>query len=115
MKSPKWNSHDSLILLKNIEESSGKTTKANKINDTFLRTRMSNFAPLSRDFTNKLVNNFTENQSNELLSVSTEEVRMKLANLNPQKAQGRDSIPGWQLAIKRKCRFACVSMQFPTF
>ena len=58
---------------------------------------MSNFAPLSRDFTNKLVNNFTENQSNELLSVSTEEVRMKLANLNPQKAQGRDSIPGWQL------------------
>jgi hypothetical protein len=43
---------------------------------------------ISRDFASNLANNLTENQSNELLiSVLTEEVRMKLANLNLQKTQ----------------------------
>ena len=98
MKSPNGTSHDCLSLLKNIEESSGGTTVdlANKINYAFL-SPMRNFAPLTRDFTTNLMTNFNENQPNEILSVSMEEVRIKLVNLDPQKAQGPDSIPAWLL------------------
>ena len=83
VKLPNGSNHDSLILLKNIEKSSGGTTKdlANKINETFL-TPMNDFAPLSRDFTNNFVNNTREDHPKGLLSVSTEKVRTKkLENL----------------------------------
>ena len=69
---------------------------ANKINDAFL-SPMKNFAPLTRDFSTNLMFNFNENQPNEILSVSTEELRIKLASFNPQKAQGPDKIPAWLL------------------
>ena len=58
---------------------------------------MRNFDPLTCTFSTNLMANFNENQLNEILSVSTEHVRIKLANLNPQKAQGPDSIPAWLL------------------
>ncbi len=98
MKSPNGTSHDCFSLLKNIEESSGGTTVdlANKINNAFLSS-MRNFAPLTRDFIANLMTYFNENQPNEILSVSMEEVRIKLVNLNPQKAQGPDSIKAWLL------------------
>ena len=88
MKSPNGTSYDCLSLLKNIEESPGGTTVdlANKIKNAFL-SPMRNFAPLTRDFTTNLMTNFNENQPNEILSVSMEEVRITLANLNPQKAR----------------------------
>ena len=87
MKLPNGTSHDCLSLLKNIEESSGGTTVdlANKINNAFL-SPMRSFAPLTRDLTTNLMTNFNENQPNEILSVSMEEVRIKLENLNPPKA-----------------------------
>ena len=98
MKLPNGTSHDYLSLLKNIEESSGGSTVdlANNINNAFL-SPMRNFAPLTCDYSTNLMTNLNENQPNEILSVSTEEVRVKLATLNPQKAQGPDSIPAWLL------------------
>jgi hypothetical protein len=53
---------------------------------------MRNFDPLTRTFSTNLMANFNENQLNEILSVSTEDVRIKLANLNPQIANNRFGI-----------------------
>ncbi len=98
MKSLNGSSHDCLSLLKIIEESSGGTTVdlANKINNAFL-SPMRNFSTLTRDFTTNLMTDFNKNQPNEILSVSMEEVSIKLVNLNPQKAQRPDSISAWLL------------------
>ena len=69
------------------------TNLANIINVSFL-SPMKDFVPQSNDF---LTHNNINGGAEPALAVATEDVFVKLANLNPYKANGPDGIPCWLL------------------